>query len=100
MLNWIKLEPGCKMPEIDEFVLWRTQDGNYFVREIDKDDWDWWNHGETDWGTAITHWARIPDPEEQISQNDLWEEIDQEYSSYSPYETLKSLKSKYIISRK
>jgi len=64
--EWIKLQPGCEMPEIDEFVLWHTEDGSYFVAEIDKDDSDWWNgeplDGGKQWRPKCTHWKRIIGP--------------------------------------
>lgn len=71
-LKWIELKEGCEMPEIDEFVLWRNENGNYFVREIDKDDNDWWNGNDGDpdaielfgAGPKCTHWTRITGPEE------------------------------------
>lgn len=75
VLRWVKIgqplpEPP-EMPEFDEFVLWRREDGHYFVSEIDKDDYDWWNGRQTKdplkdgyetriEGTKCTHWARIP----------------------------------------
>lgn len=65
--EWIELKTGCEMPEIDEFVLWKREDGNYFVREIDKDDNAWWKgDAEADelFGTRskCTHWAKIQGP--------------------------------------
>lgn len=76
--NWTKLEPGCQMPEIDEFVLWRTECGHYFVREIDKDDNDWWNGNPsckgTSWTPVCTHWKRIEDGDEP-DQDILWGEV-------------------------
>jgi hypothetical protein len=68
MLNWIELKEGCKMPDYDVQVLWRTFDGNYFVRMIDREDCDWWNgtpecEGRS-WGPQCTHWAYISEPYE------------------------------------
>lgn len=66
-MKWIKLNRGCEMPEIDESVIWRREDGLFFVREIDKDDNRWWkgDFGENPFGNSpkCTHWARIPGPE-------------------------------------
>jgi hypothetical protein len=64
-LRWVSIVDGCEMPAIDEFVLWLREDGNYFVKEIDKDDGPWWK-GEEGTGNPFqvkcTHWARITNP--------------------------------------
>jgi hypothetical protein len=64
-LRWVSITDGCEMPEIDEFALWRTEEGNYFVKEIDKDDGPWWK-GEEGTGNPFqvkcTHWAKITNP--------------------------------------
>lgn len=64
-LNWVEInQPSLpqQLPEDDEFVVWRTEEGNYFVREIDKDDFDWWNGSDVMRGVKCTHWARIIGP--------------------------------------
>lgn len=103
---WIKLEPGCQMPEIDEFVLWRTEEGNYFVAEIDKDDPDWWNgtplDGGQQWRPKCTHWKKITGPDEEPDQEAPWyEAIDAFYALDAGHsEEVQHLKSLYTITRK
>lgn len=80
MLNWIEIKEGCAMPEIDEFVIWRREDGNYMICEIDKDDPDWWNGEDGTWykGPKCTHWARIEEPSTEPNQEELleiWNEV-------------------------
>jgi hypothetical protein len=60
--GWIELKEGCEMPEIDELVLWRGEDENYFTSAIDKDDGDWWNVTP-----RCTHWSRITPPTESVT---------------------------------
>jgi len=55
--GWIEIKQGCEMPQIDELVLWRAHDGNYFTSAIDKDDFDWWNVTP-----RCTHWSRVTPP--------------------------------------
>lgn len=120
MLNWIKLEEGAPMPDYDVFVLWRTETGNYHVDCIDKDDDDWWNGVPNDdplmsW-PRCTHYAYIPDPDEELpreaekhfndEQNSFWGEIAVQFSDANTptiermVEVIEWLKRKYIISRK
>ena len=106
-MNWIELKEGCEMPDYDVPVLWRTEDGNYFVREIDKDDPAWWN-GEPEcegrsWVPKLTHWSHISDPEDQ---EELWLLVKETLywlgkmpnSLIDP--VILRLKEKYTISRK
>lgn len=69
-MPWIELKDGCEMPDIDEFVLWRNEHGNFFVRAIDKDDNAWWkgepwNPGSKYPSPKCTHWKRIAGPFEE-----------------------------------
>lgn len=113
MLSWIKLEPGCEMPDYDLPVIWQTEDGNHFVRDIDKDDNDWWNGKE--YPDALksyprcTHWAKISFAEEEPDQNILLTELEEEMHEYFSLsydwgeisERLREiLKEKYILIRK
>lgn len=92
------------MPEVDEFVLWRREDGNCYVQEIDKDDDDWWNK-DVGWG-KLTHWARIPPPGEESNQNVLWDQIVLQLNPLNiegigrKEAVINWLKGKYNISRK
>ena len=99
MLNWIKLEPGCKIPDTDEKVIWRHQNGEYGVFEIGKDKY-WFNSIRH----TLTHWARIPHPDEQESQHELWAEVGDIFhkgiQTKQPKETAITLLNTYIISRK
>jgi hypothetical protein len=69
--GWIEIKPGCEMPEIDEDVLWRRENGNYFVSCRDKDDYDWWNDilrfDERIEGSKCTHWSIITPPAESVT---------------------------------
>lgn len=105
-MNWIKLEPGCQMPEIDEFVLWRTEEGNYFIAEIDKDDTGWWNQDGP--GGKCTHWKRITGPDEKPDQDQdiLWGEVSIQLNDLNlegegrRKEVIDWLKNKYTLMRK
>lgn len=108
---WNKLPDS--FPEIDEFVLWRTEQGNYFVREVGKDDFDWWN-GVDRYGRHIlprcTHWAKIHPLDEEFNQDVLWEEaielLNQEIeytvdgTCYLHPLVKEILSEKYVITRK
>ena len=59
ILQWIPTKE--KLPDYDEFVLWRNEQENYFVDCIDKDDPRWWNAEAGNRGIC-THWAKIPSP--------------------------------------
>lgn len=101
------------LPEIDEFVLWRREDGVCFVREIDKDDYAWWN-GEGPVSAIefpkCLYWMRIPDicP----SQAELWEKAYEEIDDLArdqpgyalPWSgrdrILEPIKSQFFITRK
>ena len=51
--KWISVE--IKLPEIDHFVLWKTEEENHFVTELDKDmDFEWFRKR-----TKVTHWKEI-----------------------------------------
>lgn len=107
---WIELKEGCEMPDYDEYVLWRTEDGNYFVREIDKDDNDWWNGKEhpdaLESYPRCTHYRRIvgPDESEEPNQDQLWEEIMEKLRWYASFDdasdTIKEWQKTYTITRK
>lgn len=117
-MKWTKINKSLlpeptELPEIDEFVLWRTEEGNYFVSEIDKDDTDWWNGTPTGNGTdcrpACTHWAKITAPDESESsiedQDTLWKEVQKiiEMSSmhaYLPSPIIEMIKTRFILTRK
>lgn len=102
-MPWIRLETGCQMPEINEFVLWRTEDGNYFVREIDRDDVAWWRGGNMI-GPVCTHWKKITIPDEEPDQDILWDELVSkifdgvDYTSW--LEMIEQFKKTYTLIRK
>lgn len=106
-MSWIKIEPGCQMPEIDQFCLWRTEEGNYFVKEIDKDDYAWWNGEGPPFENLpkCTHWKKITFPDEELNQEELWQDVRDEINGELKHETfpvgmLTFLKSKYTLIRK
>lgn len=45
---------GFFLPSYDEYVLWYTEEGNYFVEALDKDG--------NDWLKKCTHWMHLPEP--------------------------------------
>ncbi len=112
--TWIELKEGCEMPDYDVPVLWRREDGNYFVRDIDKDDDTWWHGHESDdvfqCSTRCTHYRYIDGPSEEPNQDDLFGEleaiIDNELlKEYGPHymvsaQTIKYLKDSYTLIRK
>lgn len=52
--SWIKINAENGLPNYDEYVLWYTFDGNYFVEALDKDG--------NDWLSLCTHWMPLPSP--------------------------------------
>ena len=52
-LDWVKSSED--LPDFDEYVLWRTEDYNYFVEALDKD-------GDMVDTSFATHWARFKGP--------------------------------------
>jgi len=43
---------SANLPDYDEFVLWRTYDGNHFVEALDKDG--------NPWLKDCTYWQPLP----------------------------------------
>ena len=54
-LDWVRTSE-C-LPDYDEYVLWRTNDYNYYVDALDKDD-------EIMDTSYVTHWARFKGPKD------------------------------------
>lgn len=58
-----------ELPDYDEYVLWRTEQGHYSVWEIDKDmDWEWVKRAcgyGTENSNMPTHWKPITPPGEE-----------------------------------
>jgi hypothetical protein len=52
--DWKRIGDVLTLPQIDEYVLWYTFDGNYFVECLDKDGNAWLKH--------CTHWRKLPAP--------------------------------------
>ena len=108
-MPWIEIKEGCKMPDYDEPVEWATEDGNYFIDAIDKDDPAWWNgepmDGGRSWRLKCTHWRKIIGPSEELNQDILWDEFNKEVANNSlngpllDY-TILRLKRLYTIIRK
>lgn len=108
-MKWIELKEGCEMPDYDEYVLWETEEANFFVEAIDKDDSDWWNgtpmDGGRNWRPKCVRWARIPRHEDEFNQEELWNEIAHEMDREGiPVGEIESFmiywKGKYTLSRK
>lgn len=64
--RWVEINPRPlpelqKLPEIGVPVLWKTEEGQYFVREIaGEDDYDWWNGDIPGLRTTkCSHWSPI-----------------------------------------
>ena len=51
-MDWRPIEDG--LPDFDEYVLWYTDDGNYFIEALDKD-------GDMI-RVKVTHWMPLPPP--------------------------------------
>jgi hypothetical protein len=60
-IHWIKIQPGCELPDLDCPVLWRTECGHFFWIDIDHDN-DWENFKDNYPEYKLTHWAKVPDP--------------------------------------
>lgn len=110
VLRWVTIGKDRELPDYDEYVLWRTEEGNYYVEAIDKDDADWWNGTPTNNGTSCrptcTHWARIPFEEihptpapevkEGINLEKVQKGIDQLWESETP-ESLKEWHANHTV---
>lgn len=63
---WVRVEPGCKMPDYDDPVLWLCEDGNMCVEALDKDGNPWlFEIDDPHWGnigSKATHWMPLPAP--------------------------------------
>jgi hypothetical protein len=65
IFDWIPIGEGHPLPDFDEYVLWRLEDGTFFVESIDKDDTAWWlgvkafMKGDQ---KKCTHWCKIKEP--------------------------------------
>jgi len=55
MTEFVWHKVSDKLPEYDEYVLWHTEAGHYFVEARDKDG-DIFDLGQ------VTHWAKICGP--------------------------------------
>ncbi len=58
-MQWISVKD--RLPEIDTYVIWVTESGFMFIKEIDKDDGAWWKE-KTAYSGNITHWMPLPEP--------------------------------------
>lgn len=58
-MQWISAKD--RLPDIDQYALWVAESGFMFIREIDKDDYPWWNDNVRHCG-LITHWMPLPEP--------------------------------------
>lgn len=58
MIDNIWISVNAYLPDFDEFVIWYTRSGNFFIDHIDKDmRIDWWIRD-----LEITHWRKLPEP--------------------------------------
>lgn len=62
--EWTKIEPGCKMPEVGEEVLWLNKFGMFVASFNDENDWfldssHWANRNNI---PQATHWRKLPNP--------------------------------------
>lgn len=65
-MNWVKIEPGCEMPEQEEYVLIAHRNG--FIDSLfDSGVFRYWRNGDEfpdgdGFAQGYTHWARVELP--------------------------------------